>query len=1158
MSLNPIPEPEKLIAELSLQRLLGKLNSVVLIVGDDNQLLHVYGDSRQIFKFPKGWIGTDVDYMILEALRLPLNTALGRARQERQTIEYAGIKFEQTTKKYQAKLTVIPPEADADLSNFYLVEITVEAAVDVATVEQFPASSDDLGKIFVLEQELQHTQDNLQTLVEELKTINEELTTANEELQSTNEELYTVNIEHQSKISELTQLNNDVNNLLKSTDIGVIFLDSKFNIRKFTPAARIAVSLRNTDLERPLSDLYLKIDCDNLEELLAEVQSDQTTIKREVKLKNRDSYLLMRIHPYQTDTKQNDGVVISFFDINEVKLVQFQLEEALTEIKSKETEINNFFHLSLEIMCVANLDGYFKRINPSFARILGYTTQELLTQPFISFVHPDDKDNTLQAVQQLSEEKEVAGFENRYRCQDGSYRWFKWMAASYQGLIYATAHDLTEQKLARELQDRQLAAMETATNGIAILNENKFIYVNQAHLDMFGYSQAKELLGQSWRILYEPERLVQFDREILPVLQDKGKWQGIVKARHKKGHTFDEDLTLTFSRTGDLICVCQDISDRLEIERSLIESEKKYRYLYENTPVMLHSIDSQGRILSVSKYWLETMGYSQAEVIGKKSSEFLTLESQQHAREILSNFFKTGSCYNVFYQWVRKDGSIIDGLLSAISEMSNGKIVRSLAVVVDITEQRQKEKLEEANRAKDNFIAHMSHELRTPLNSIIGFSHILKKDSRLIPEQLKSIDLINQSGQHLLTLINDILDLSKLTANKLELQNRDLNLADFINNIAAIFDIRAQDKGVSFISELSDDLPKVVRADETKLRQVLLNLLSNAVKFTSNGTVTLSISSLTANSDSRLRTIRFAVEDTGKGIPEDKYDTVFAPFGQLDPSSQNAEGTGLGLPICQNIINLMDSELNLTSEIGRGSRFWFDLNLEEVSSPLSSPEINSEAVIVRRLATPCKVLVVDDNQDNRLLLIEYLQALGFTVTEAENGREGIAVAREFQPDAILIDLMMPVMDGKKAIAAIRQDNSLKDTTILMISANVRSIVDSSDIKCDGFLAKPIDLEQLLKVLEQHLDLNWQSELTELNSSETNEVADFIAPDRDKLLELLELVTWGNMKDLCKQIELLEETNSQYICFAQQVRQLADNYEQNKLQKLIQKSLESAR
>ncbi|MCJ8283329.1 MAG: PAS domain-containing protein, partial [Rivularia sp. ALOHA_DT_140] len=251
-----------------------------------------------------------------------------------------------------------------DGGDFYLVHINkqeIQPSTEIIPVQTFEVSNEAQRRILELEHELQHTRENLQALIEELETTNEEqqasneeLTASNEELQSTNEELHsvneelhTVNIEYQSKILELTQLNNDIDNLLKSTDIGVIFLDSEFKIRKFTPAATVAVSLRHTDVERPLKELTLRIGCSNLQELLQQVDSTQKSIELEVKHLEYDSYLLMRIHPYHTEDQQKQGTVISFVKIDEIKTVQLQLEHTLKELKNKEQEINNFFNVSL-------------------------------------------------------------------------------------------------------------------------------------------------------------------------------------------------------------------------------------------------------------------------------------------------------------------------------------------------------------------------------------------------------------------------------------------------------------------------------------------------------------------------------------------------------------------------------------------------------------------------------------------------------------------------------------------------------------------------------------------------------------------------------------------------------------------------------------------
>ena len=1155
------------ILEQCLERLADGSGWVMLMISRDNQLIHVSGDAGKIFRPPGGKVTTEVTKMVVPSLQLPLNTALHRVKQKEKSVLYQSIKLQHQGETFIVDLEVVPPHSERKHGDFFLVKIDQQPAIsqtEAPEAESLELDSEASRRILELENELQQTRENLQTLVEELETTNEEqqasneeLTASNEELQSTNEELHsvneelhTVNVEHQSKIQELIQLNNDIDNLLKSTDIGVIFLDSELRIRKFTPAATQTVSLRESDLSRPLAELTMKIDCPNLPELLESVLKQHHPISQEVQLRQTETWFLMQINPYQAEDAQYDGLAVSFVNINESKEVQFELNNTLTELQTKETELKNFFHLSLEIMCVAHLDGYFKRINSGFSQILGYEIEELLSQPFISFIHPEDVEPTLKAVEHIADGNELVGFENRYRCKDGSYRWLKWMSACYEGLIYATAHDLTEEKLAQELQNRQLAAIETATNGIAILNEDKFVYVNQAHVEIFGYSQPEELLGQSWQILYDRQHVEQFEREIFPVLESEGLWQGVVQAKHRNGHLFDEELTLNFTPTGDLICVCQNISDRLAIDRSLMESERKYRYLYEHTPVMLHSIDSQGNILSVSQYWLEKMGYASEEVIGKQSTDFITPQSQEYAREkVLPEFFRTGSCNNVFYQWVRKDGSLIDGLLSAISEMQDGKIVRSLAVVIDITEQRQKEKLEEANKAKDSFIANMSHELRTPLNSILGFSQLLHNDSRLVAEQLQFVDIISQSGQHLLTLINDVLDLSKLTAEKLELQYYDLDLIHFLHEIATIFQIRAREKGLRFVIDLASELPALVSTDETRLRQVLLNLLSNAFKFTQAGTITFSVNCVD-NVKTDVRRVRFQVEDTGRGIDSDKLNSVFDPFKQIGVNSDDEEGTGLGLTISQNIVRLMDSEINLESQLDSGSRFWFDLDLQYLDNESSNDASDLKDEQVNRILNqPCKVLVVDDNEDNRFLLVQCLQPLGFTIEEASDGQEGLAIAKKFQPDAILVDLLMPIMNGKEMIAQLRQDPQFKDTVILRISANIHSILDSSNLQCEGFLAKPIVLEQLFNLLNQHLPLKWQT-----IDLEPETLSNFITPEKEELIRLLELVDFGDMDSLLAQTNLLK-LDDRYVSFVMQVRRLAENCQQDKLEQLLKTSID---
>ncbi|MEM8675371.1 MAG: ATP-binding protein [Cyanobacteria bacterium P01_G01_bin.67] len=558
---------------------------------------------------------------------------------------------------------------------------------------------------------------------------------------------------------------------------------------------------------------------------------------------------------------------------------------------------------------------------------------------------------------------------------------------------------------------------------------------------------------------------------------------------------------------------------------ALKQSEAEFRKTFEQAKVGITHVALDGRFLKVNSALCEFLGYGSQELLAIKFQDITYPEDlaldDKYVPQVIAEEIE--SC-TYEKRYIHADGSIVWANLTFCLVKAEGEAASYfIAIVEDINDRKRGEiSLQQASQAKDTFIAHMSHELRTPLNSVIGFSNILKQDPDLTARQLKSINIINQSRQHLLTLINDVLDLSKLNANKLKLLYSDLDLINFLHDITSLFQIRAPEKGLEFMTQISTDLPAVVSADETRLRQVLLNLLSNAIKFTNTGSVKFSVDCSTSNEN--INKISFQVEDTGRGIATDECGIVFAPFGQIN---QNAEGTGLGIPICQNILELMNSELHLESKLGQGSIFWFELELEVISSSPTIGFAESKTPQWLVLSQPIKVLVVDDNEDNRILLVEYLRPLGFIVKEADNGQTGLAIAEDFNPDVILLDLLMPVMDGREMSDRIRQYPQLKDTLVVVISANTKSIINSSDLKCDGILAKPLDFAKLLKLLARHLELDWQP--LQLKSGSNNSL---ILPELDELNQLLELANSGNMDGLLEQINLLAAADSRYNDFAQ--------------------------
>ncbi|WP_432383436.1 ATP-binding protein [Duganella sp. P38] len=383
------------------------------------------------------------------------------------------------------------------------------------------------------------------------------------------------------------------------------------------------------------------------------------------------------------------------------------------------------------------------------------------------------------------------------------------------------------------------------------------------------------------------------------------------------------------------------------------------------------------------------------------------------------------------------------------------------------------ERAEVANHAKSAFLASMSHELRTPLNAILGYTQILKRDKSLNATQQSGISTIQQGGQHLLALINDVLDLSRVDAGKMEFHPKPVRLNDLLSVVADIMRVRAEQKHLCFELELHDGLPAAVSVDETRLRQVLLNLLGNAVKFTDRGAVRLRVSPLPpAVSEEGVAPLRFEVIDEGIGIAADQQEAIFRPFEQVGDASRRAGGTGLGLAISRQLVRLMGGTLRVDSVPGKGSHFWFEVPLKVVEAP-GAPATGER--LAGGYAGPRKtILVVDDVATNRALLRDLLGSLGFRTLEAENGTAALMQSQAARPDMVLLDMVMPGMDGIETTRRLRADQRTSETPVLIISASSTPEEEerSLEVGANAFLAKPVNEHDLLREIGAHLKLEW--------------------------------------------------------------------------------------
>jgi signal transduction histidine kinase/ActR/RegA family two-component response regulator len=389
--------------------------------------------------------------------------------------------------------------------------------------------------------------------------------------------------------------------------------------------------------------------------------------------------------------------------------------------------------------------------------------------------------------------------------------------------------------------------------------------------------------------------------------------------------------------------------------------------------------------------------------------------------------------------------------------------------------QHAKERAEVASQAKTDFLARMSHELRTPLNAIMGYAQIMQMDRSLNSRQQHILRTIYDSGDHLLKLIVDILDLSRIEAGKTELAPVACQLTRLVAMLDDVLRIKAAEKRLTFLVLSDDNVPAHVMVDEGRLRQVLLNLLGNALKFTAQGQVLLKVRVVAASSPADTARLRFEVDDTGPGIAPSDQARIFEPFEQAGDSRSRSAGTGLGLAISRSLVRLMGGELQLVSREGRGSCFWFELDLPVCGSgPVAVPAASRPGHITGYAGPRRRILIADDVLANRQVLSAMLQPLGFDTVEAIHGQEALDQVKAVAPDLVLMDLTMPVLDGLQAMKRLREDPATRALPIIAITANASTQhrEEAQGAGASDFISKPFDCNDLLTKMGRLLDLNW--------------------------------------------------------------------------------------
>jgi PAS domain S-box-containing protein len=629
--------------------------------------------------------------------------------------------------------------------------------------------------------------------------------------------------------------------------------------------------------------------------------------------------------------------------------------------------------------------------------------------------------------------------------------------------------------------------------------QGKVVYVNDIFEATYGWRQ-DELIGR--HIDFVPPGELECTRHALD--RTIGGEKVFLETRRftKDGRLVDSQISSALLHEWDgadtaMIVIHRDITEvkqagqelkryRNHLEelvelrtRELRESEERYRLLLDSSPDPISVYDHHGKITYLNAAFEQTFGWTLEELAGQ-GIDFVPSHEVEKTRKAVLRTLK-GENVLLETQRLTKEGHLLDiQLKTAIFRDPKGNLAGDIVIYRDISDlkraeyelKKAKEAAEAANRSKSVFLANMSHELRTPLNAILGFSRLMWLDTAISSAHRERLGIINRSGEHLLALINDVLEMSKIEAGRIALKYQSFDLRHTLRDLEAMIRPPAEGKGLQVHTICASDLPRYIKTDPHKLRQVLINLLDNAVKFTDRGTIVMDVSVAMQNAR---QTICFEVRDSGAGMAPEEIETIFNAFVRTHSADQGVSGTGLGLSISRRFAQLMGGDISVESHLGQGSVFRYWIPVE----PPDMDQIPSAGQTLRVLRMEAgqpdfRILVVEDNFENRTLLGTLLRQAGFEVREAVDGQDGLNQFIRWQPHLIFMDMRMPVMDGFEATSRIKAHPKGPDTCVVAVTAHAleeeRMTIKAAG--CDDFLAKPFLDTELFEILNRHLGVRF--------------------------------------------------------------------------------------
>ena len=1054
-----------------------------VLVNQAHEVMHVFGDAGRFLQAAPGRFRGELSSLMSGPLRTAVFMALRKAAQTRECVHFAEV-LDDTGGRHEAVAVQVDPVFDRSLpQGYFMVRFVGERAAEGNTAAAQPAVAGTQISAHVEELELelhrvrealQHTVEELEAANEELQAGNEELMAANEELQSTNEELhavneelYSVNAEHELKIQELRATTADLNNLIRATELAILFLDSAGRLRMFTPAATEIFPVRPGDIGRELRDFMPKEADDRLFDDIATALGRPAPIDRERQLAD-GRCLRRRLTTYRDSKNVAAGLVLTYIDIT--SQVHLRLEIARAEAQA---QVRAIVESVPHLMWTGNADGDIEYLNPQWLSYTGVDEAQQLRLGWLQQVHAEDQPRLAAEWQGATRTGEPFGARYRLRRHDGEFRWFDSQAVAHRdasGRVrrwYGCNTDVHELTLLQQEMARQEAFMHLVADNVA----GMVSYWTDAQRNAFASASygrwldrtAQQVTGMHLSDAMGAATYAHNLPHIEAVLRGERQHfsSTVTRAGGRQVHLVVDYVPHTVD--GRVVGFVKTLIDVTELQEAKTTLDEVFRV----SPAAQLLVGGDGRILHWNPAVAELLGCAGEDLVGTSVDELLPPSVRQRHKLLRDGYMNQPVRRPMInapaLPLIRGDGTSTPVNIHLSPLLADGRP----AVVLSLQEVRAPTSSDHSDlavQARSAFLATMSHEIRTPLNAILGMAQLLELESPTT-KQLDRLRRIEEASSHLLEIVNDILDLAKIEAGNVTVHPSVFSVAKLVEQSMAMVADKARIKHLELRSQVHDGVPPHVLGDARRIEQILVNFLGNAIKFTPQGSVELRLACLQAP-EGRL-VLRFEVIDTGIGISPEQQVTLFTPFHQVDQGhARRYGGTGLGLAISRHLARAMNGDCGVRSAPGRGSTFWFTVQVDHsVVAPVQRRRARAgpDDAALQRLCRGRLVLLVEDDAVNRIVTTELIRVItGLQVDSAEDGLQAVEMAAATAYDLILMDMQLPGIDGLEATRRIHAFPHRQTVPVVALTANVLpdDVTRCVEAGMAGHLGKPVVADEL--------------------------------------------------------------------------------------------------